>query len=613
LKKELLKLQLSSLKKSKYADRKHALFFVHDFDFNNNGLRITEEMATEHIDSLNNSPLVAYYNVFSDDLAGHAEERDPITKQVKSLNTDAVGTLFNAHIGTHKLNKEDKYGVWVEGYLWTRFKHTMEVVERLYDENDVVNVSVEVLVADYDWEDDDFRHTAKTKINYHGLCLLGSTYSPAYDDAGLYSLNELEIANAFKKDLSVSEDDSIEILNNVYINGTWEDIDEDFLKNKILNLSNSEDLIKETYLICDEDNCLKYPHHIIKDGKLVIHKEAVEIAYSQIIEDKIVDKKAINHIKKHAKQLGLDFSEELNIFNGGVSMLSHDEIREQLRFLLNPDDNEEGKWTINYYSWDLVVFDDFVIAREYDTGKLFKINYSIENETEVVIEEGRKEVMIQYVEVPEKESVEVSGLFVEYKNKYSENKELSEKLASMETEYASLKEKYKDISIEDVQSKDITIAELQETIENLKKDLSTKDEALTLNENEANEKIIKLGDALEEMKAQINSLIPVKEEYEKILEEKQQAELSVQRVQLKNKIVNSKIITEEELGLNTDLLQAIEEVNEVVINKFIADKIIENALKDSEEPTDDNITVNANKGGDLISKSLEDRMLQPIK
>jgi hypothetical protein len=213
---ELLNIQLASiLSESPYSDRKLCLFFIHDFDYNSNGLRITEELCSAtnpktnkpFYDSLNGAPLVAALK--GDDLGGHEPEFDEDGNIIR-LNTEGIGTLFNTHIGTYQINNEDIYGVWAEGFLWLRFANTLNVVEELYNENKKVDTSCEVSVGGFEFSEEG--RTATKSVLYFGHCLLGSTKRGAYADSGMYEYN-LQVAEAYQKDIK-NPSEEVEINSN---------------------------------------------------------------------------------------------------------------------------------------------------------------------------------------------------------------------------------------------------------------------------------------------------------------------------------------------------------------------------------------------------------------
>lgn len=84
------------------------------------------------------------------------------------------------------------------------------------------------------------------------------------------------------------------------------------LYDPILEASNSESLVNEAYLVVEDgykdapSEKLKYPHHKIKDGKLVVDVSGVKAAFQRASQMGIVEGKVKAHLEKHYKELGLD-------------------------------------------------------------------------------------------------------------------------------------------------------------------------------------------------------------------------------------------------------------------------------------------------------------------
>jgi hypothetical protein len=83
--------------------------------------------------------------------------------------------------------------------------------------------------------------------------------------------------------------------------------------------------INEAYLVVESgykdapSEKLKYPHHVIKGNKLIVHKDGVQAAFSRAKQIGLIGK-PITHIKKHYKELGLDMS-NFSIWDEEISNL----------------------------------------------------------------------------------------------------------------------------------------------------------------------------------------------------------------------------------------------------------------------------------------------------
>ena len=91
------------------------------------------------------------------------------------------------------------------------------------------------------------------------------------------------------------------------------------LYNELCDASNWKELLEEAYLIApindihndprmktpfSRSGC-KYPHHIVKDGKLVLSKSGVRAAYARLKQMGKYSGNAREHIEKHLKELGM--------------------------------------------------------------------------------------------------------------------------------------------------------------------------------------------------------------------------------------------------------------------------------------------------------------------
>jgi hypothetical protein len=239
-------------------------------------------------------------------------------------------------------------------------------------------------------------------------------------------------------------------------------------------------------------------------------------------------------------------------FHFEANDLSHDDIREQLWASFN-DQKDDGGYTIYEY-WIAEVFIDYVIVCDWNDGKYYKFNYTVENNTVSVDKESKVEVVSTWIEV---DTPEVATLQ------------------------------------EEIAQKDSIITELNAQIEQLNAELVTKDQALAMNQTEANEKIIKLGENIVSLQEQVASLLPIKEAHEAKLAELAEQEKAIQRANLKQYALNSKVIAEKDFEDVEELKIALASLDEVKIKSYIADKYVEKAkleLNSTETPVVVNVT-----------------------
>ena len=94
----------------------------------------------------------------------------------------------------------------------------------------------------------------------------------------------------------------------------------------IMEEDNAKVLLNEAYLRVGENyedspsTALGYPHHVIRNGKLVIHKDGLQASWSRGSAEGNLNSKEINHIKKHYRELGLDMSSFKNNTEFGYFM-----------------------------------------------------------------------------------------------------------------------------------------------------------------------------------------------------------------------------------------------------------------------------------------------------
>lgn len=512
-----LNIQLASITNdSPYSDRKNCLFFIHDFSMNDNSFCIPEELCSAinpktskpNYDSLNGAPIVTATTMDGSDLKGHEPEYNK-SGDIIGLNTDAIGSLYNAHIGTHQINGEDKYGLWAEGYLWLRFENTLNVVENIFNENGSVDTSVEIQVGGFEFSEEG--RTATNSILYMGHCLLGTTVEPAYPDSGMYEMNLL-VAEAYKKDLSVLNQESDAPVDNI-------------------KTSSKGGSVKE---VAKEDVVFNF-------GKEILNK----------IE---------------------------------TSEMSFEDIRGQLWSQLNSEKDAEG-YTIYKY-WIMEVYNGYAIINEESTGKNYKISYST-GETEISVDMGSMvEVVNQWVEVQVNPNPEDNT------NLSTENEELKSQMYE----------------------KDKEIDELKTKVASLEGEVKTKEEAMELNQTEANEKIIKLGTVVEGLQEELNSFKPIKEEYDRIQEELKQKELATKRAELKQYIINSKVYSEKDFEDNEDLKTIVSEVDWVKAKEIIADYFVKKTVgTDVSKIETSEVIIPVDDKGKSLFYSVKDEMYAPLE
>jgi hypothetical protein len=117
------------------------------------------------------------------------------------------------------------------------------------------------------------------------------------EDQEYYAAKEIEIDNSME---SASMEKS------------WGDIDKTKLRNDLMEATNSGELVKEAYLIIEDNwedapsEALKYPHHELIGDKLVVSKDGIQTALSFLMRTDPENTEAKDHLKKHYRELQLD-------------------------------------------------------------------------------------------------------------------------------------------------------------------------------------------------------------------------------------------------------------------------------------------------------------------
>lgn len=290
------------------------------------------------------------------------------------------------------------------------------------DSSTYFNQSMEITIDSYTPLVEDNNYMNITDFTFSALCLLGRDENdpeynsePCFPSAKVtplqYSLNDnfkkefSLMMNEFKKISSKDGDNKLsEIENSVNKKteefsvgdklGTGNSITIDNSKgsavnskswtapsaiflNKCLKASNHEALVKEAYAVVPNDisgdvsiNDVGYPHHDIKDGKMVVDIAGVEAAYKRAMQQKLTGT-PMDHINKHRKELGMD--KEKNQLNKPENEVEQN-AEEQNKPSEFENKNKEVENTIDYKAeYEKVKGNYTKLQTEFDE---YKKNYS---------------------------------------------------------------------------------------------------------------------------------------------------------------------------------------------------------------------------------------------
>ena len=256
---------------------------------------ISSEVLTKCANSIYDIPIVCKYCDFVEDFLAHEEDEIPIGF-VKETTAN-----YSNPIRFEKLD-DGRTFIVIEGLIWQKYSgNAIEVMERSDKRK---SVSVELVVTD--GEEVDGKLEVKEFV-LQGITILGDFVTPAVRDAHI------------KLEFSADKRDYLEFMaNNIKIDNTKEAAAHGAWSNPrrklfapISKASNVAALVREAYLINDGSDTepkiskLKYPHHVVRDGKLVIHVDGLQAAFQRAKQQGIFRGAVKAHIARHYKELGL--------------------------------------------------------------------------------------------------------------------------------------------------------------------------------------------------------------------------------------------------------------------------------------------------------------------
>lgn len=256
---------------------------------------ISSEVLTKCANSIYDIPIVCKYCDFVEDFLAHEEDEIPIGF-VKETTAN-----YSNPIRFEKLD-DGRTFIVIEGLIWQKYSgNAIEVMERSDKRK---SVSVELVVTD--GEEVDGKLEVKEFV-LQGITILGDFVTPAVRDAHI------------KLEFSADKRDYLEFMaNNIKIDNTKEAAAHGAWSNPrrklfvpISKASNAAALVREAYLINDGSDTepkiskLKYPHHVVRDGKLVIHVDGLQAAFQRAKQQDIFRGAIKAHIARHYKELGL--------------------------------------------------------------------------------------------------------------------------------------------------------------------------------------------------------------------------------------------------------------------------------------------------------------------
>lgn len=295
-------------KKSRFAKVKIKLFGTGE---NAHTEPVEFEALQKSADSAYDIPLIAELNPYraEKDFGGHG------TLTGKQFSFGFIKEAKDNPIVFEKDEKTGKIFLTLYGLIWK--KYFKNIVEILMNNDSKTEVSVEL-----DALNEDVSESGKPILKQfvlNAVTFLGKITTAACKGAMAqlaFSEDDLSKFAEDKKNYLEGkfEDNSIEISNNkeTAVNGKWTNPRQKLLA-PILKASNKTELLNEAYLFYKDEgeegitvSDVSYPHHIIKDGKLVLHIKGVQSAFARLSQQGEDKGKAKAHLIRHYKTLGLN-------------------------------------------------------------------------------------------------------------------------------------------------------------------------------------------------------------------------------------------------------------------------------------------------------------------
>lgn len=244
-----------------------------------------------------NKPIVWKYNSYTDDAMSHEKDEIPCGFVPENENNPI---RFVEDMG--------KVFLVIDALIWT--KYCGRLIEIFKRDDMQKDVSIEIAILEDENYDGD-RPKIKDFV-VAGITILGEYINPAVKGCKADLLEFAEDKKKFLEELSFDEN-YIPIVNTkkASVDGEWSNPRRK-LFNPIIKASNRKSLLKEAYLIGDfntdepEITKFKYPHHLVKNGRLVIQQRGVEAAFQRASQQGIVSGNVKAHLLRHYRELGLN-------------------------------------------------------------------------------------------------------------------------------------------------------------------------------------------------------------------------------------------------------------------------------------------------------------------
>lgn len=308
-------------------------------------LPVEEEVLKRGAKTIYDKPIVWRYNVFTNDAMSHEEDEVP------------CGFIKESADNPIRFERENdgRLFIIIDALIWTRYcGNLIEIFER---DGSRKNVSIEIAVigdeiTEGNQKVDDFVIA--------GITILGEGVKPACKGSHAVLLKFAEDKDAY---LHTFAEGTIKINNSkeAAVSGKWENPRRKLFE-PISKASNRVSLLKEAYLVGNAESSdpvmsdFKYPHHIVRDGELILQVDGVIAAFQRASQQGIVSGKVKQHLLRHYKELGLstenfaecDSCHDKNFSDervGDIDMEKHEESIEEKKTIVDETvvEHQEGE------------------------------------------------------------------------------------------------------------------------------------------------------------------------------------------------------------------------------------------------------------------------------
>lgn len=268
---------------------------------NANTLPVDTDVLMKCSKTVYDIPIVCKYSEQWGDFLSHEEDEVPIGFVKESSENYDNPIIFT------KMD-DGRTFLTIKGLIWKRYSgKALEVLMR-GDKKKSVSIEMQVTKG----EDTPNGLLVKSFI-LEAITILGDFIEPAVKDAKIMMEFSKDKNNYLKFiNKKFNKENKIDINNDKdsAVSGNWSNPRRKLFE-PIIEASNKDALIKEAYLVNEGDSSnpeiskLKYPHHIIKNGELVLHIDGVQAAMQRASQQGILNGEVEAHLKRHYKELGL--------------------------------------------------------------------------------------------------------------------------------------------------------------------------------------------------------------------------------------------------------------------------------------------------------------------